>query len=312
MHRLLDRSMAASAATLAAVAVSLLLAAGVLPVARAEIKTTPIVSDSRSVILFEEFGFRRGGRASVSATGVTWKVPEGSQLQAVDPTLMGFFLISNSLFYKINNESDYAEATGGAFCPLTSKYVQRLFLFKEVAPDGTGRGSLTVDADDQYTVLFSSCQEGVEVTMEVRTEMYNLRRSGAREYLPVGLLPLPGIFAAASVVHFAFLAAWAFVCAKHRRTAERIHAVMGALLLFKALKLACAAEDQWFVERTGTAHGWDVAFYVFGFFKGILLFTVIVLIGTGWSFLKPYLQVGRTVGALHRPSVGAHQPTNAG
>lgn len=27
-----------------------------------------------------------------------------------------------------------------------------------------------------------------------------------------------------------------------------------------------------------------------GFFKGILLFTVIVLIGTGWSFLKPYLQ----------------------
>jgi hypothetical protein len=92
-------------------------------------------------------------------------------------------------------------------------------------------------------------------------------------------------------VHFAFLGTWVLVCVKHRRTAERIHAVMGALLLFKALKLACAAEDQWYVERTGTPHGWDVAFYVFGFFKGILLFTVIVLIGTGWSFLKPYLQV---------------------
>jgi hypothetical protein len=92
-------------------------------------------------------------------------------------------------------------------------------------------------------------------------------------------------------VYFAFLAAWLFVCVRQRATAERIHAVMGALLLFKALKLACAAEDSWYVERTGTAHGWDVAFYVFGFFKGILLFTVIVLIGTGWSFLKPYLQV---------------------
>jgi hypothetical protein len=282
----LDRLMGAS--VVLAVVVSL---AAVLPIARAEIKTTPIVSDSRSVILFEEFGFRRGGHASVSATGISWRVPEGSQLQAVDTTLMGFFLISNSLFYEINNESDYAEATGGAFCPLTSKYVQRLFLFKEVAPDGTGRGSLTIDSDDQYTVLFSSCQEGVEVTMDVRTEMYNLRRSGTREYLPVGLLPLPWIFAAAAAVHFAFLGTWVVVCVKHRRTAERIHAVMGALLLFKALKLACAAEDQWFVERTGTPHGWDVAFYVFGFFKGILLFTVIVLIGTGWSFLKPYLQV---------------------
>jgi hypothetical protein len=284
----LDRSGMAASVALAVVAISL---AATLPVARAEIKKTSIVSDARSVILFEEFGFRRGGRAAVTATGVSWKVPEGSQTRSADPTLMGFFLISNSLFYKINNESDYAEATGTAFCPLNSKYVQPLFRFKEIAPDGTGKGSLTIDADDQYTVLFSSCQDGVEVTMEVRTEMFNMRRSGAKEYLPVGLLPLPGIFAAASVVHFVFLGGWLFVCAKHCKTAGRIHAVMGALLLFKALKLACAAEDQWYVERTGTPHGWDVAFYVFGFFKGILLFTVIVLIGTGWSFLKPYLQV---------------------
>lgn len=143
-------------------------------------------------------------------------------------------------------------------------------------------------------MLFSSCQDGVEVTMEVRTEMYNVRPGGGRgvrEYLPVGLLPLPGIFAAASAVYFVFLGAWAWACARHRATAGQIHAVMGALLLFKALKLACAAEDAWYVERTGTPHGWDVAFYVFGFFKGVLLFTVIILIGTGWSILKPYLQV---------------------
>ncbi|KAF0892984.1 hypothetical protein E2562_021286 [Oryza meyeriana var. granulata] len=278
--------MAASAVSLAAAAVALLLA---LPVARAEIKTTPIVADARPVILFEEFGFKTRGVAAMSVRGVSWRVPEGSQLQAADPGLMGFILISNSDFFQINNESEYAEATGGAFCPLTSKYVLPLFRLKDIAPDGNGKGSVTIDAADQYTVLFSSCQDGVEVTMDVRTEMYNVR-GGGREYLPVGLLPLPGIFVAASAVYFAFLGAWAWACARHRATAERIHAVMGALLLFKALKLACAAEDSWYVERTGTPHGWDVAFYVFGFFKGVLLFTVIVLIGTGWSFLKPYLQ----------------------
>uniref|UniRef100_J3LZG2 Uncharacterized protein n=1 Tax=Oryza brachyantha TaxID=4533 RepID=J3LZG2_ORYBR len=277
--------MAASVSLLAA-AVALLL---LLPVARAEVKTTPIVGDARPVILFEEFGFKPGGVAGVSVRGVSWRVPEGSQLQAADPGLMGFVLISNSLFFQINNESEYAEATGGAFCPLTSKYALPLFRLKDIAPDGNGKGSVTIDDDDQYTVLFSSCQDGVEVTMDVRTEMYNVR-GGAREYLPVGLLPLPGIFAAASAVYFAFLCAWAWACARHRATAERIHAVMGALLLFKALKLACAAEDSWYVERTGTPHGWDVAFYVFGFFKGVLLFTVIVLTGPGGSFLKPYLQ----------------------
>ncbi|VAH34095.1 unnamed protein product [Triticum turgidum subsp. durum] len=228
--------MAASALLAAVLALQLLHAA------RGEIKTTPIVSDSRPVILFEEFGFKPGGVAQVNVSGVSWSVPEGSPPQAVDPGLMGFILISNTLFFKITNESD-------------------------------------------------SCQDGVEITMDVRTEMYNMPGPGGdREYLPVGLLPLPGIFAASSALYFAFLAAWVFVCIKQRATVERIHAVMGALLLFKALKLACAAEDAWYVGRTGTPHGWDVAFYVFGFFKGILLFTVIVLIGTGWSFLKPYLQ----------------------
>ncbi|CAO2838525.1 unnamed protein product [Amaranthus hypochondriacus] len=54
--------------------------------------------------------------------------------------------------------------------------------------------------------------------------------------------------------------------------------------------LSIEAEDKSFIKRTGTAHGWDVLFYIFSFLKGISLFTLIVLIGTGWSFLKPYLQ----------------------
>ncbi|KAF7002515.1 hypothetical protein CFC21_018000 [Triticum aestivum] len=277
--------MAASALLAAVLALQLLHAA------RGEIKTTPIVSDSRPVILFEEFGFKPGGVAQVNVSGVSWSVPEGSPPQAVDPGLMGFILISNTLFFKITNESEYAEETGSSFCPLTSEYVMPLFRLKDIGRDGAGGGNVTIGDADQYTVLFSSCQDGVEITMDVRTEMYNMPGPGGdREYLPVGLLPLPGIFAASSALYFAFLAAWVFVCIKQRATVERIHAVMGALLLFKALKLACAAEDAWYVGRTGTPHGWDVAFYVFGFFKGILLFTVIVLIGTGWSFLKPYLQ----------------------
>jgi hypothetical protein len=65
---------------------------------------------------------------------------------------------------------------------------------------------------------------------------------------------------------------------------------MAALLLMKALNLICAAEDKHYVKITGTPHGWDVLFYIFQFIRVVLLFTVIVLIGTGWSFLKPFLQ----------------------
>lgn len=65
---------------------------------------------------------------------------------------------------------------------------------------------------------------------------------------------------------------------------------MLAVLIMKALNLLCETEDKSYIKKTGTAHGWDVLFYIFSFLKGITLFTLIVLIGTGWSFLKPYLQ----------------------
>ncbi|KAI4997655.1 hypothetical protein ZWY2020_052997 [Hordeum vulgare] len=87
-----------------------------------------------------------------------------------------------------------------------------------------GGGNVTIGDAEQYTVLFSSCHDDVEVTMDVHTEMYNVPRPGGyREYLPVSLLPLLGIFAASSVVYFTFLAAWMFVCIKQCATVERIH-----------------------------------------------------------------------------------------
>ncbi|KAK3158469.1 hypothetical protein QOZ80_2AG0137630 [Eleusine coracana subsp. coracana] len=275
----------------AAVATAVL--ALLVPPAHAEIRTTPVVSDPRPIIFFEQFGFAGGGKATLSISRASWRLRPDSPLKIVGADLMGFVLISGAQFPSINNQTEYADADPGGgtgFCVLTSGHALPVLRLNDVPPRGAA-STVTVDEPGEYAVVFSNCQDGVEVTMDVRTEMYNVRSSdGARDYLPVGLQPLPAIYACVSAVYAAFLAAWAWACARRRDAAERIHAVIGALLLFKALKTACAAEDAWFVERTGTPHGWDVAFYVFGFFKGVLLFTVIVLIGTGWSFLKPYLQ----------------------
>ena len=65
---------------------------------------------------------------------------------------------------------------------------------------------------------------------------------------------------------------------------------MAALVCVKSLNLLCEVEDNSFIKGTGTTHGWDVLFYFFSFMKGIMIFTLIVLIGTDWFFLKPYLQ----------------------
>ncbi|CAF1696232.1 unnamed protein product [Brassica oleracea] len=61
----------------------------------------------------------------------------------------------------------------------------------------------------------------------------------------------------------------------------RIHVLIAALLLMKALSLVCAAEVEFYLRTTGTPHGWSIPFYVFHFIGKVLLFVVI------WSFLKP-------------------------
>ncbi|KAI3823411.1 hypothetical protein L1987_04846 [Smallanthus sonchifolius] len=42
-------------------------------------------------------------------------------------------------------------------------------------------------------------------------------------------------------------------------------------------------------QLPGTSHGWNVLVYMFQFTNGVLSFTVIVLIGGGWLYLKPFL-----------------------
>ena len=77
---------------------------------------------------------------------------------------------------------------------------------------------------------------------------------------------------------------------KNRLTAYQIDVFMTSLSYVKSLNLLCEAKDKSFIKGMGTTHGWDVLFYFFSFLKGIMIFTLIVLIGTEWFFLKPYLQ----------------------
>jgi G protein-coupled receptor 107 len=112
-----------------------------------------------------------------------------------------------------------------------------------------------------------------------------------RNYLSVGQSAVPAIYTVSAIAYFVFLAVWLYISLiQNRLSAHRIHHLMSGLLLVRSFYLLSAAEDQHYIRITGLPHGWDVAFYLFQLLKGVLLFAVIVLIGTGWSFLKPFLQ----------------------
>lgn len=250
----------------------------------AEIKSLTITSDTRPMILLEKFGFTHTGHVWIAVS----EVSVAAAAAQPDPSRLGFFLLSEESLLQVLMEIQQ----NPNFCVLDSRYITRLFTFRDLSPPPTAsfNRSYPVTSPNEFSLFFSNCAPETSVSMAIRTELFNLDADGSRDYLSAGQTQLPSLFFLFSLAYFAFFGIWFYVCFKNKRSAHRIHLLMATLLLMKALNLICAAEDKHYVKVTGTPHGWDVLFYIFQFIRVVLLFTVIVLIGTGWSFLKPFLQ----------------------
>ena len=86
---------------------------------------------------------------------------------------------------------------------------------------------------------------------------------------------------------------WAWVLFNAKQTqpgsVKRIHWLMLLLVCIKSLSVLSKSFMYHVIRVHGDPDGWNVAFYIFSAAKGLMFFTIVVLLGTGWSFLKPFL-----------------------
>ncbi|KAE8694305.1 hypothetical protein F3Y22_tig00110785pilonHSYRG00198 [Hibiscus syriacus] len=248
-----------------------------------EIRLAEIRSDANPIIPLDQFGFTHTGRLElhVSRIDLSNKNPD------LDLAKVGFFLSTLDAWMHVLQKLANGEVT----CALESDLVKLVSDFKAAKGKSSLDVVVPVSNAEQYTLVFANCLSDVKVSMNVRSAMYNLEgRDGHRDYLSAGKTILPRVYFLLSLVYFSLAGLWIYVLYKKQLTVFRIHFFMLAVVVLKAFNLIFEAEDKSYIKRTGSAHGWDVLFYIFSFLKGIMLFTLIVLIGTGWSFLKPFLQ----------------------
>lgn len=252
--------------------------------ASAEIRSSEIRSDDRPIIPFDEFGFNHAGRLELNVS----RISLSNSNPDLDLSKVGFFLCTRDAWVHVIQQLEEGEVS----CALQSDLVKPVFTFNKLKGDKKSFETVYSENDaDQYTLVFANCLNQVKVSMNVKSAMYNLEgKNRSRDYLSAGKTILPKVYFLLSLIYFCLAGLWISVLYKKRLTVYRIHFFMLAVVILKALNLLCEAEDKSYIKRTGSAHGWDVLFYIFNFLKGITLFTLIVLIGTGWSFLKPYLQ----------------------
>jgi hypothetical protein len=131
----------------------------------------------------------------------------------------------------------------------------------------------------------------VELSAVVQTECYNVE-GGKRNYLSAGETSLPALYGALAVVFLFATVAWVVVLLARGRNALLLHYIMLVLILFKVTSLAAYAVHLFFVSLLGqtlTVVGWDVVYFAFSFLNGGAMFVIILLLGSGWSYIKPKL-----------------------
>lgn len=103
-------------------------------------------------------------------------------------------------------------------------------------------------------------------------------------------MPLPALYSTMAILFLLSGAFWIFLLRQSRHPVYKLHYLMGILVFLKAVSLAFHGMNYHFIERLGVHLAtWAVLYYIAHLLKGALLFVILVLIGTGWTFLKHVL-----------------------
>ncbi|XP_013794289.1 protein GPR107-like [Limulus polyphemus] len=142
-----------------------------------------------------------------------------------------------------------------------------------------------------YSLYFHNCENyGKLVHQSVVNLTMTIKEKNPGTYLSAGEIPLPHIYLGLSVAFFSAGCFWIYIIRKKKQKAFKIHYLMGLLIFLKSFSLLFHGINFYFISREGFhIEAWAVLFYITHLLKGALLFITLVLIGTGWAFIKHVL-----------------------
>lgn len=147
----------------------------------------------------------------------------------------------------------------------------------------------TPEEEGLYNLYFHSCPNYKDEDVFVDFTMH-IRESNRDNYLSAGEMPLPALYFMMSILFFLSGCFWVFILKKSKHPVFKIHYLMAILVYLKSLSLLFHGINYHFIQTKGEhVAAWAILYYIAHLLKGAVLFITIVLIGTGWTFIKHIL-----------------------
>lgn len=245
-----------------------------------------VANDPRHAFHIESFGYLQGGVLDLKVDEFALMVPHNF-IAPKDETYEVAFVF-------VKSASD-AEATFDKTRCLHTDYEMHestdneIFSLKQRTEWNHIQFQHTVKEPGYYHLYFSNCVESTHTNFKLKTMQYNVDGKGNRVYLPTGLAVLPTWYFLVLLGAVGLMSVWSYMLYKNIDFVRSIHWLMAAVLFFKIITLFCEVFMQHSLKTNGMHNSWFAVFYIFNFIKGMLMFSGIVLLGTGWSYLKPFL-----------------------
>lgn len=145
------------------------------------------------------------------------------------------------------------------------------------------------ESEGLYSLYFHNCAGYASLYTTVNLSISIVEQNG-ENFLSAGEILLPKLYFIMSVVFFITGCVWIHVLKRKKEETFKIHYLMGLLVFVKSLSLLFHGINFHIIANDGhPMEAWAVLYYITHLLKGALLFITIVLIGTGWAFIKHIL-----------------------
>jgi len=256
-----------------------------LSTALAYVSDLVVENDDRLVFHISSFGYEEGGKFEANVKDFSLMVPHDYKQPATKDFRIAFVLQRSPSDTGVRLESQ----------DKTCFHEQRVgpdddvIMVNDREKWSNIKFSKTITAPGYYHLYFSNCQTDVHSSFEIQTSEYNVDSVGNKEYLPIGLQSLPTWYMCLCLVFVGLACAWGHMLRKQWSNVRSIHWLMLVVVVLKVFTLLFETVKYHTLKVEGVNDGWAVLFYIFSTLKGMMLMSVVVLIGTGWSYLKPFL-----------------------
>ena len=148
---------------------------------------------------------------------------------------------------------------------------------------------ISSDREGLYSLIFVRCDPLGSYTVSFTSNI--VFKNQGPNYLSAGDMLLPLIYLCCFILFACIFAVWIYVLNNAKRyniTVHPIHYLMTLLIILKCITLLVDSIRYHYISLVGSysSETWNIIYYIFALFKGLMLFLVILLIGSGWSLTK--------------------------